>query len=827
MMHFKKNTGTHLGAIVSVVVFLFFGFLGQATCADIGPLLPDDLQISTGTGIGEKAAVAFDGNRYLVVWTQYNAAPYHADIYGRFLTRAGACDGDPFLISTTYRNNNQNYPAVAFNGEKYLVVWWSNTDPGYNTILGKTIGVDGSLGAENLICDRENANNPQVASDGTNFLVVWTDNRNYGIAGNYNDIYGQRVDGSGTLLGANFPISPLPRYQAFAAIGYGGGRYLVTWFDSPDSNYTGSDIDLYAALVDSAGTVTSQFPISTAPGQQAFWNPNGISFDGTNFLVVWQDQRSGHGEIYGNRVTPAGALLDGDAATGGFLIATGDNAGSGSPKGPQAVFDGANWLVAWGAGIRGARVSPAGEVLDPAGIRLYKTKSDSWFPGLAYGGNGNFLLTWYCSDSNWTKYAQLIGPLAVNHMPTASAGPDLTIYTDEVSGRTIPGNATDQDGDTLQYRWLKGATVLLDWTAVQSGACPLSLDPAIFVAGTHTLTLEVKDTSQATASDTMVLTVVNRNHTPSAQAGDDVSIYSSQVSATTIQGKATDDDGDTLHYRWLEGGTELLTWTPAVGNVSCPLALAGKDLGIGSHTLTLEVTDGQVTASSSMNLNIANTPPSVTANGGGTYQTGQMVVLSGQAADFDGESITYTWLEGSTILGSGTIATASGGPPVALPDLNLANLNPGTHMITLQVNDGTNPAVTSSPITVVVVYTDTLAPTLAPTVTPSILWPPNHQMVAVTVMANASDNSGLPVTLEALVKSSEPILGTGDGDTAPDWTDPVVDQVNGIITLNLRAERAGGGSGRTYTIVIKATDAAGNFSTAEVQVIVPHDKKKK
>jgi hypothetical protein len=589
------------------------------------------------------------------------------------------------------------------------------------------------------------------------------------------------------------------------------------------------DVDLYAALVDPIGTVTLHFPISTAPGTQADWMPSGISFDGANFLVVWGDTRSGTGEIYGTRVTPAGGLLDGDAATGGFLIATGANAGYGSPKGPQAAFDGANWLVTWGGSrTRGARVSTGGAVLDPAGIQLYKTVSNDWFPCLAYGGNGNFLLTWYCSDSNFTKYAQLIGPLSVNHPPTANAGLDRTIYTDEVSATTIQGSGSDPDGDVLQYRWLEGATVLLDWTTVQSGACPLSLDPAIFVAGTHTLTLEVKDPSQAMASDAMVLTVVNSNHAPAAQAGDNVSIYSSQVSATTIQGTATDDDGDALQYRWLEGGTELLTWTPAVGNVSCPLALAGKGLGIGSHTLTLEVKDAQVTASSSMGLTIINTPPSVTANGGGTYQTGQMVVLSGQAADFDGDSLTYTWLEGSNVLGFGTIATMSGGASVALPDLSLANLIPGTHMITLQVNDGTNPpAVSTPPLQVLVVYSDTLAPSLAPTVTPAILWPPNHQMVTVTVVANASDNSGEPVTLEALVKSSEPILGTGDGDTAPDWTDPVVDQVNGVITVNLRAERAGGGPGRTYTIVVKATDAAGNFSTAEVQVIVPHDKKKK
>jgi len=823
-MHFMKIKAGHFWTGICAIALLLFGFSGQATCGPIGPLLPADLKISTGVTAGDKAAVAFDGNRYLVVWSQYTDSYNSYDIYGRFLTLVGAYDGEPFLISTEHTYGNQHNADVAFNGHNYLVVWYNNSLPS-DAIIGRIVGVDASLGDETIICG-EKAQYPQVASDGTDFLVVWSDNRNNSTV-NYTDIYGQKVSGSGTLLGSNFAISPQPRVQNWPAIGYGGGKYLVTWFDAPVQN--SSLIDLYAALVDSAGTVAPQFPISTAPGSQADWMPGGISFDGENFLVVWQDWRSGSGEIYGNRVTPAGELLDGDAATGGFVIATGDNAGSGSPMGPQAAFDGANWLVVWGSGIRGARVSPAGAVLDPAGIRLFKTRSDSWFPGLAFGGNGNFLVTWHYQTGEWTKYAQLIGPLSPNHPPTANAGSDRTIYTDEVSATTIQGTATDPDGDVLQYRWLKGATVLLDWTAAPSGACPLSLNPDVITAGTHTLTLEVKDTSQATVSDAMVLTVLNRNNAPSAQAGPDVSIYSSQVNATTIPGTATDEDaGDILQYRWLAGGTEVLPWTPAGAGGSCPLALAGKGLGIGSHTLTLEVKDAETTVSSSMSLSIANTPPSVTANGSGTYPSGWMVVLSGQAADFDGDSLTYTWLEGSAVLGSGMIATASGGAPVAIPDLNLANLNPGTHMITLQVNDGTNPAVVISPLLEVQVnYVDNVAPSLAPTVTPAILWPPNHQMVAVTVVANASDNSGQPVTLEALVKSSEPILGTGDGDTAPDWTDPVVDQVNGVITVNLRAERAGGGPGRTYTIVVKATDAAGNFSTAEVQVIVPHDKKKK
>jgi len=102
--------------------------------------------------------------------------------------------------------------------------------------------------------------------------------------------------------------------------------------------------------------------------------------------------------------------------------------------------------------------------------------------------------------------------------------------------------------------------------------------------------------------------------------------------------------------------------------------------------------------------------------------------------------------------------------------------------------------------------------------TPSVLWPPNHQMADVTVAYGAGDNCGA-VTTTLAVSSNEPIDGSGDGDTAPDWQ--IVDDHH----VRLRAERSGHGSGRIYTIAVTATDGRGGTTTRTVSVSVPHDKR--
>jgi hypothetical protein len=100
------------------------------------------------------------------------------------------------------------------------------------------------------------------------------------------------------------------------------------------------------------------------------------------------------------------------------------------------------------------------------------------------------------------------------------------------------------------------------------------------------------------------------------------------------------------------------------------------------------------------------------------------------------------------------------------------------------------------------------------------VWPPNHKMVDIAVGYEASDFGDPSPVCSLSVTSNEPVNGTGDGDTAPDWE--VVDAHH----VRLRAERAGGGTGRIYTIMADCQDRSDNHSHRTAAVTVPNSQGK-
>ena len=121
--------------------------------------------------------------------------------------------------------------------------------------------------------------------------------------------------------------------------------------------------------------------------------------------------------------------------------------------------------------------------------------------------------------------------------------------------------------------------------------------------------------------------------------------------------------------------------------------------------------------------------------------------------------------------------------------------------------------------TFAVIVQDTTAPVIERiAASPAVIGPPNHRMVPVDVAVQVREAVDLaPVTRIVSVESSEPEDGAGDGHTAPDW------RISGELSLELRAERAGGGAGRVYAIAVESRDRFGNTGRATVTVSVPHD----
>ncbi len=97
------------------------------------------------------------------------------------------------------------------------------------------------------------------------------------------------------------------------------------------------------------------------------------------------------------------------------------------------------------------------------------------------------------------------------------------------------------------------------------------------------------------------------------------------------------------------------------------------------------------------------------------------------------------------------------------------------------------------------------------TASPSVLWPPNHKMVNVTIGGSASDDGGSGIVSTVITVTDEMgiynMTFSGFGNT-----------------IQLEAWRNGTDmDGRLYTITAVTTDKAGNQSTTSTMVLVPHD----
>lgn len=296
-------------------------------------------------------------------------------------------DWGEFLADTTatYGPGSGEAPVAAWGAGYWLVVWYDYMTGG---IRGTRIGPTGVIVDTVSIAITASGSSPAVTYDGANFLAVWTE---------FGEIRGARISPAGVVLDPDgFTIAAGWWGVYGPRVASNGDEALVVWVDS--RNYETTYEDIYGARVTQDGIVLDPdgLPIGVGPESQQY--PD-VSFDGENWLVVWQDYRNWFGDIYGARVTPAGVVLDPQGiaiAVDRFWRQT-PSVASG-PSGSFVVWCQQDDTLNWTFSVAGARVTRTGVVLDPQGIALTEGGDSESQPTIAWTGS-NYLVAWVAEDA--------------------------------------------------------------------------------------------------------------------------------------------------------------------------------------------------------------------------------------------------------------------------------------------------------------------------------------------------------------------------------------------------------------------------------------------
>lgn len=340
---------------------------------------------------------------------------------------------------------------------------------------------------------------------------------------------------------------------------------------------------------------------------------------------------------------------------------------------------------------------------------------------------------------------------------------------------SIVVEATGPSGAVVSFN--ATATDQVDGTVAVNESTPSG---STFPLGNTLVTLTATDAHGNIETQTLRITVVDTTP-PVITAPADMTVEATGPDGAAVDYTATAAD-------LVDGAVTVSSDHPS-----------GSTFPLGTTKVTLTATDAAGNSSeASFNVIVEDTtPPVITAPAD----------ITAEATSAAGAVVDYAATATDLVDGAVTVGTsAASGSTFPL----------GTTTVTLTATDAAgNTSTASFNVTVV----DTTAPVIN-SVTPSIatIWPPNHKMVPITIAADATDNTGVTSLKVISITSNEAEDGHGDGHTDVDYA------ITGDLSVSLRAERAGKGADRVYTITVEATDAYGNSSTSTCTVTVPHDR---
>jgi hypothetical protein len=364
----------------------------------------------------------------------------------------------------------------------------------------------------------------------------------------------------------------------------------------------------------------------------------------------------------------------------------------------------------------------------------------------------------------------------------ANAGPDITLDATAALTPVVldgSGSSTDPAGAPLRYIWQEAGLVLADTT---SPTVSIALAPGI-----HTITLTVVNSRDESASDEVVITILDTLPPSITCPADMVVPTEPDVCSAHVSFPPPDVDGSDI----VSVSCDHRAGDPLPGGIT-PVTCTAMDARghQASCTFIITVRDGQAPLLA---------PPSPVTMPADALCEAPVPDLVPDAEASDNCTHDHHLV-------------------FAQEPAPGTRVGPGIHDIRIRVTDEAGNSTTASTTYTVLDATPPAITRVTPS--PSVLWPPNHRMVPVIIDVDVHDacDSAVQCTITGIT-SNQPVNGIGDGNTEPDW------EITGPLSASLRAERAGPLGERIYTLDVRCTDDSGNASTATTTVSVPHDRR--
>ena len=335
---------------------------------------PHGKQRSAGdVGLAQQPSIAFDGEDYLVAWTEYDGSNF--EIRAAQVNGAGTLVQPIGFLSPQGDGKDDRRPAVAWNGTRFLVAWELTFGTGDIDVFGRLVsragfpigppfpivaptgkpdrplggggrrhllrGVErrphrgrrhqgyaghqraarcstGRVGTT-LTTAANAETQPDIAATSGALLVSYQ----HLVAAGNPDVYAQRANLSLQPIGAPIPLATSGAPEQDAKVASNGSAYLVVWGGT-------GDIRGRRVLTDGSLPDGAPIPISTAPDSQSL--PD-VAFNGA-YLVAWKDNRNFWNEIWAGRVASDGTVQD---PSGFRVFDQATNMGTGAITAPPAL----------------------------------------------------------------------------------------------------------------------------------------------------------------------------------------------------------------------------------------------------------------------------------------------------------------------------------------------------------------------------------------------------------------------------------------------------------------------------------------------------------